>query len=205
MFCSNCGSRVSDHALFCQQCGAKLTPQPAPIAAQPIPLPYGIELVNGNTLHWFFVQDLKKDRRVPKILEIVFAAVTFFISLIIFFENLYRGFAEAFVFAVEIFLISFAICSVLTLVSWLILVGLKGGKNRLEFFMNDTQVMYMDTMQSFVSCFSDVKSIKTHRKIHMIGVNSTFKKNTIYASPEQYDFVLNYIVSRCPQAVQKID
>ncbi len=51
--------------------------------------------------------------------------------------------------------------------------------------------------RSFYSRFSEVRKVKAVRKHNLIRVNGLFVKNQVYASPEQYDFVWEYITSRC--------
>ncbi len=52
----------------------------------------------------------------------------------------------------------------------------------------------------FYSRFSEVKKIKAVQKHDLIRVRSPFVRNQIYASPEQYGFVLAYITERCKRA-----
>ncbi len=51
-----------------------------------------------------------------------------------------------------------------------------------------------------VSTFTSVKRIKAVRRCNMIKVNERFTKNRIWASDADYDFVLDFIISHCPQA-----
>jgi hypothetical protein len=53
------------------------------------------------------------------------------------------------------------------------------------------------------SDFSVVRSIKGSRALRTIKVNEPLAKNQIYVDPGDYDFVLNYIASRCPNAIVK--
>ncbi len=53
---------------------------------------------------------------------------------------------------------------------------------------------------AFYSSFSEVKKVKAVRKHNLIRVHSPFVRNQIYASPEQYGFVWEYITSRCKGA-----
>ena len=52
----------------------------------------------------------------------------------------------------------------------------------------------------FYSRFAQVKTVKAVRKYDLIRVNAPFVWNQIYASPEQYGFVWEYITSRCKGA-----
>ncbi len=50
------------------------------------------------------------------------------------------------------------------------------------------------------SSFADVKKVKAYRGMNMIKVNETFEKNRVYVNDEDFDFVYDYIRSRCPKA-----
>ena len=52
---------------------------------------------------------------------------------------------------------------------------------------------------SLSSEFKVVKSIKPQRRWNTIKVNETLSKNQIYKTKEDFDFVLDYIRSRCPK------
>ena len=60
--------------------------------------------------------------------------------------------------------------------------------------------LYVTTLENIRSSFDRVVSIRTDRKHDLINVNQVFLNNQIYAGEEDYDFVLEYIVSRCPKA-----
>lgn len=49
------------------------------------------------------------------------------------------------------------------------------------------------TRTEMYSDFSKVKSVKAYPRRNIIKVNSPFNKNQVYASKEDFDFVLNYI------------
>ena len=50
---------------------------------------------------------------------------------------------------------------------------------------------------SLSSDFAVVRSVKAFRRWHTIKVNEPFAKNQIYTTPEDFDFVLQYIRSHC--------
>ena len=56
------------------------------------------------------------------------------------------------------------------------------------------------THTSLSTDFSKVRSIKAFPGRATIKVNEAFNKNQVYTSPEDFDFVLQYIQSHCPQA-----
>lgn len=51
---------------------------------------------------------------------------------------------------------------------------------------------------TMTSTFSNVKSITQDRAHDVIKIRAGVEFNQIYANPAQYDFVLSYIASRCP-------
>ena len=53
---------------------------------------------------------------------------------------------------------------------------------------------------SLSSRFSAVRRIKGYPRSQVIKVNSLFSKNQVYVPCEDYDFVWDYITSRCPGA-----
>lgn len=48
--------------------------------------------------------------------------------------------------------------------------------------------------------FSKVRKVKTIRWMNTIKVNEPFGKNRVYVADDDFDFVYNYISSRCPKA-----
>ncbi|MBQ9184437.1 MAG: hypothetical protein IJ151_01020 [Bacteroidales bacterium] len=55
------------------------------------------------------------------------------------------------------------------------------------------------TKQASTSVYASVKNIKVRRRRHLIKVNQLFNKNQVYVPDAWFDFVLDYIRSRCPQ------
>ena len=53
---------------------------------------------------------------------------------------------------------------------------------------------------SSTSEFKLVKRVKAHRRLHVIMVNQLFNKNQVYVPDEDFDFVYDYIKSRCVNA-----
>lgn len=58
------------------------------------------------------------------------------------------------------------------------------------------------TKQSLYTSFKKVKSIKSVKARNTIYVNETMTKNQIYATNEDFDFVLEHIISKCPKHVR---
>ena len=46
--------------------------------------------------------------------------------------------------------------------------------------------------------FSRVREVKACPSSHMIKINGRFMHNRVHAAPEDFDFVLDYIRSHCP-------
>lgn len=53
---------------------------------------------------------------------------------------------------------------------------------------------------SSTSVYRNVRRVVARRSFHLIKVNQLFNKNQIYVPKEDFDFVYEYIKSRCPQA-----
>jgi hypothetical protein len=62
------------------------------------------------------------------------------------------------------------------------------------------QGMMIANHTSLSSDFSRVKRIKAYPRFCTIKLNEPFAKNQVYTTPEDFDFVLNYIRSHCPKA-----
>ena len=50
------------------------------------------------------------------------------------------------------------------------------------------------------SVFKNVRNVKARRRLHLIKVNQLLDKNQVYVPDEDFDFVYEFIKSRCPQA-----
>lgn len=48
--------------------------------------------------------------------------------------------------------------------------------------------------------FAVVRKVKALRRMNTVMVNETFSKNRVYVTKEDFDFVYDYISSRCPKA-----
>ena len=56
------------------------------------------------------------------------------------------------------------------------------------------------TRQASTSDFKYVKKVKAYPRRHLIKVNETLNKNQVYAATEDFDFVLDWIRTRCINA-----
>jgi hypothetical protein len=53
------------------------------------------------------------------------------------------------------------------------------------------------TKQSMTSRFREVRRVKAVKKRHGIYLNEALTRNQIYAEPEDFDYVRDYILWRC--------
>ncbi|MBQ2657671.1 MAG: hypothetical protein IJF87_03750 [Erysipelotrichaceae bacterium] len=60
--------------------------------------------------------------------------------------------------------------------------------------------LYVATLENVYSRFDKVTSVRTDRKHDLINVNYVTLNNQVYAAEEDYDFVFDYIASRCHNA-----
>ena len=67
-------------------------------------------------------------------------------------------------------------------------------------FTNAGAGMLAASKQSSISEFSKVRKVKPRRWLNVIKVNQPFEHNQVYVPKEDFDFVYNYIKSRCIKA-----
>lgn len=60
--------------------------------------------------------------------------------------------------------------------------------------------MLAASKQASISVYSKVRKVKPSRRFHVIKVNELIEKNQIYVTNEDFDFVYNFIKSRCVNA-----
>lgn len=60
--------------------------------------------------------------------------------------------------------------------------------------------LLMASKDASVSNYSEVRRVIPRRGLHVIKVNEFIEKNQIYVPDEDFDFVYDYIKSRCPKA-----
>lgn len=53
---------------------------------------------------------------------------------------------------------------------------------------------------SMATDFASVRKVKALRRMDTIKVNESFEKNRVYVNKDDFDFVYEYICSRCPKA-----
>lgn len=66
----------------------------------------------------------------------------------------------------------------------------------------DGKYRWIYEMNLYTKVYASVKNIKVRRRRHLIKVNQLFNKNQVYVPDAHFDFVLDYIRSRCPQVKQ---
>ena len=59
--------------------------------------------------------------------------------------------------------------------------------------------MLMASKDASVSEYASVRRVIPRRKLHVIKVNEFIEKNQIYVTDEDFDFVYDFIKSRCPK------
>ena len=62
------------------------------------------------------------------------------------------------------------------------------------------QGLMVASKQSSTSVFDNVATVKVKRRRNTIHVNQALNKNQVYAAPEDFDFVEQFILSRCVKA-----
>ena len=128
---------------------------------------------------------------------------------------------EAVGFALKIALLALCFMLVVSLPAYLIVAALYGWKYAIRFEMDERGIRHrpdkvvaigwqmrlmaaMGCFDRYTECrFSRVKSIKTCPHLNLIKVNAPFNKNQVYVEPKDFNFVLGFIASRCPEA--KVD
>lgn len=82
------------------------------------------------------------------------------------------------------------------IIGWLtILAGLAGGSRGAV-----SAGVASSSVNSSYSTFGKVRKVKGYRRRNLIKVNELLNKNQIYVRDDDFDFVYDYITTRCPQA-----
>ncbi len=146
-----------------------------------------------------------------------------------------KGFLEAFKEFFIVFLITFGIMFVLSIIGYFILAAVYGFKYIVLFEMDEKGITHAQqekqftkaqaigllavlagiakndvgmvgtgilssSKKSMTSQFKNVETVIGIRSKNTIKVNQLFAKNQIYVNDEDYDFVWEYITSRCVKA-----
>lgn len=253
MYCEKCGSAVSDDALFCENCGAKIARGEAGPAGktkkaekaektgipagQPVGGSGNIILCGDGKYRWYYEYPMLKNPTILftvwKVLFIssLFPALLSMILTLTDGDGLVAG-LKAFAMIIGVV---FGILGVLSIFAYLILAATYGFKYIVLFEMDEKTVAHIQegkqfkkaqaigwltafagaagnnlsatgaglltaSRQSMTSLFANVSQVVGLRSVHTIKVNQLLAKNQVYVYPEDYDFVLEFIVSHCPNA-----
>lgn len=251
MFCSNCGTRLSDGAKFCPSCGTPVSgaaPVPEKVVSNHLYQPEEVEeeqlpqkgrYVTNNIVlgtdgkyHWSYKFNMLKN---PSILFIlwkmffwIFIGIFTMITLFDVFDGYYTfekffdfwKFALFFILCAEAFIaVGYFIYSLIMgsyyyvlfdmdddgvthtqmpkqfkkaqAMGWIaVLAGMAAGKPGVA-----GAGMLAASKQSMSSEWDKVKSIEIFRRRGVIKVNSLLNYNQVYAEPEDFDFVEDFIRS----------
>lgn len=218
-FCSSCGAKIM---------AEQPAQMPGPTLA-PRMLPRGIFLGRDGKYRWTYaVNSWTNGAMLATILKFTLGVFVFLI-LLMFFINLGNGAEESIRSLLSFLPIGLACTVGLMLVGYVLMALINGGRYQVIFTMDNEQIVHAQAKkqaetwrkiaaadffltgdittelaacasEKFVSCYKDVKTVCIQRKNDLIRLNEVLVKNQIYAAPEQYDFVLNYIVPRCANA-----
>ena len=171
---------------------------------------------------WYYDYNMLKNPTILftvfKVLGLTFGIVWLFFSIV----SLAGGDGiEGFLSGLKVFAILFAVFLVIGSISYLIVAAIYGGSYMVLFEMNDKQVKHIQmpkqfkkaealgwlnvfvgiaSGQSTTSVFESVSSVKVRRRRNTVHVNQSLEKNQVYAYPEDFDFVEQFIVSHCVNA-----
>ncbi len=164
-------------------------------------LPPGMNLDDEGRICWTYEQDIRKHPMTLYVLvEMIMAGV-----ITLSFLALFGGGAK---WALDVFLAYSGIFLLAGVVGWLIWSYLKKNKYVMTFAMDEKQVIrtspygitgYRDG-NLYITRYNNVKRIRSVPEHDMVGVMGPWTFHQIYASPEQFDFVWNYMKTRCSGA-----
>ncbi len=164
-------------------------------------LPPGMELDREGRICWTYEQNIREHPMTLYILiEMIMAGV---ITLSVF--ALFGGGPQ---WALDIFLVYSGIFSAVGVAGWLIWSVLKKNRYVMTFAMDEERVVrtsphgitgYRD-QNLYITRYNKVKRIRSVPEHDMVGVMGPWTFHQIYASPQQFDFVWNYMKTRCTGA-----
>ena len=224
MYCPNCGKEHPDQSNFCDNCGSKLDHS---VTSSEAELPEGIFLCEDGAYRWVYEVDLRKNNVIAGSL----VKVTLIVILVILVPVLLMTGTDlvSMLLLIPAILVGAA---VLFFIGYVLNALLHGGKYCAVFTMDEEKIVHAQTKkqvkkgrilavisavalndpstgitllaaEKFTSAYRDVKSIEVEPAKDLIRVNETLVKNQIYVYPHQLEFVADYIISRCPNAVIK--
>lgn len=227
MVCLNCGNEVSEGAQFCENCGAKLEVSVGRSGNIMLCSDgkyrwyYEYPMLKNPTI-------LFTVWKVLLIAGLVPALISFFAGLSDGFLNSLKVTAEVFVLVSGIFLVLSIIGYLILAASygWKYVVLFEMDDEQITHSQQDKQFKKAQAIgwlagfaglasgnftaagsgflaaskQSSKSVFKNVDTVTGLRKRNTIKVNQLLSKNQVYVYDEDYDFVWEYITSRCKKA-----
>lgn len=164
-------------------------------------LPPGMELDGEGRICWTYEQDIRKHPMTLYILLEMIMAGVITLSFLAFFGGGPR-------WALDIFLVYSGIFTLAGVIGWFIWSAFKKNKYVMTFAMDENQVVrtspygvtgYRDG-NLYITRYKNVKRIRSIPEHDMVGVMGAWTFHQIYATPEQFDFVWDYMSSRCSGA-----
>ena len=146
----------------------------------------------------------------------IFAIISAGIFAIIFLANI--GHADRLLGTLKFCVIFFAGMTAMVWLGCLVYSLMIGGKYRVEFEMDENGIIHRQsaeqaeklknamkysvryrtmTRTELSSDFSKVRKVKAYPRLNVIKLNEPFAHNQVYASDEDFEFVRQFIVSRC--------
>lgn len=240
VFCKNCGTKLNDNMRFCPSCGEVITGEVQNSQQNLQQLPQGMFYDAQGGIHWHYTRKMIRHPEILlkflKIYSILIAAAFVFVGIIRCIEE---EDIEVLGEMLIPMLIIFAAGVAGSIIIWLIVCAVRGGKEEMDFVLNDREIAYVIDpkraeknrkiaavgevagllagdpslmMQAEIagenaggvgSPLNSITLIDARRKSEMMWVKVNIERNAIYINPHQYDFILQTLKRRCPNAVVK--
>ncbi|MBR5115555.1 MAG: hypothetical protein IK096_00685 [Lachnospiraceae bacterium] len=164
-------------------------------------LPAGMSYDGEGRICWQYDQEIRKHPMTLYIAEEMIFAGVITLTVIAFIG----GGAK---WALDVFLVFGGIFCMAGLIGWLIWSVFKKNTYTMTFAMNDESVVrtspygvtgYRDG-NLYITRYPLVKRIRAVPEHDMVGVTGPWTFHQIYATPEQFDFLWNYMTARCTGA-----
>lgn len=187
-----------------------------------------IKLCADGKYRWIYEFSMLKNPTILFTILKIFMVVGCAPALIVLFESLGSEGLGALITCAKVYGVVLLICVPLTLLSYLIVAALYGWKYIVLFEMDEEGVVHIQQDKQFKkaqgialitmlvgkvgqglmvsakntqsSKFQVVRTVKGIRRRNTIKLNQFLAHNQIYVEKEDYDFVFNYISSRCKKA-----
>ena len=153
-FCYNCGAPLREDAKFCANCGTPVQQAPAPQpAAKPAPKPAPAQPQPGSSItlgqdgkyHWYYEVKMLKNTAILGTILKIFGGI---IAGMWLFANAMNGFEDVGP-TTKVMLIIFGVFLVLTLLGYLIVAAMYGGKYCVVFEMDEKGVSHAQLPKQF--------------------------------------------------------